>query len=155
MTIARQLSRNEYDALKAATKRLITLVGGLEAAARITRVGHQQLSRYQSREHADQFMPIDIVADLEAEAGEAVVTKVLADLANCNVTSRDEGETEPLGRHLARIAKENADLVAALAIAMSDGKLDDTERATLRAELHAAMDALNRLFGALDGEGAT
>src|SRR5690348_7812019 len=69
-----------YMALKAFTRTLIEQAGGLEAAAARTRVGKTQLGEYAAVGEA-AFMPIDVVADLEADIGDAPVSRELAKIA--------------------------------------------------------------------------
>lgn len=69
-----------YLALKAFTRALIEKAGGLEAAATRTRVGKSQLHEYGNPDKRD-FIPIDVVADLEADVGEPIVSRALAHTA--------------------------------------------------------------------------
>lgn len=79
MSGARQFDRSSYLKLKAATRRLNKQVGGQEAAASLTRVDVGRLCRY-GLAHDPSFMPVDVVADLESDAGDLIVTKILAGL---------------------------------------------------------------------------
>lgn len=67
--------------LKKHTEALIKDVG-YETACRVTGKSKATLGRYFSNatEHADRFMPIDVVAELEEVAGFPYVTKALAEL---------------------------------------------------------------------------
>jgi hypothetical protein len=63
---------------------LVGKIGGLEAAASFCRVGKSTLARYASNVQSDAecFAPIDVVRDLEALAGEPVVTSTLCAMAD-------------------------------------------------------------------------
>lgn len=67
--------------LKKHTESLVKDVG-LEAACRITGKSKATLGRYYSDapEHADRFIPVNSIAELEAEADFPHVTSALADL---------------------------------------------------------------------------
>ncbi|GAB4383662.1 hypothetical protein [Albidovulum sp.] len=80
---------------------------GIEAAARISGKSKATLGRYYSTdpEHANRFMPIDVVALLEQAARFPHVTVALADLRG--VTLSHDG-----GRQNARPGGVNSDVVA-------------------------------------------
>ena len=61
---------------------------GVEAACEITGKSKATLGRYYSDhdEHSDRFMPIDTVAQLEAQASFPHVTKALAELLGCTLS---------------------------------------------------------------------
>jgi len=78
-SLGRAFPACSYMALKAAFRRLTKTVGGQESAASITRVDYQRIGRY-GRAHEPMFAPIDVVADLESDAGCPMVTRAMADL---------------------------------------------------------------------------
>lgn len=75
----RPRSESDYTALKLAARRIVKGCGGLEASSMVTRVGHSELARYYDPEER-LFMPVDVVADLEAIAGHPTVTQTLAQM---------------------------------------------------------------------------
>jgi hypothetical protein len=79
--LPRQLSGAAYLQIKAACRQLVKIVGGIEPAASVTRVGKTALAEYGSPDHP-AFMPVDVVADLEAEVGRTPVTDLLRTLAS-------------------------------------------------------------------------
>lgn len=76
--------------LKKHTEALVKDVG-IEPACELTGKSKATLGRYYSdhAEHADRFMPIDAVINLEKEAGYPHVTSALAELQGISI-SRDE-----------------------------------------------------------------
>ncbi|MEM6478726.1 MAG: hypothetical protein AAF647_06740 [Pseudomonadota bacterium] len=93
--------------LKKHTEALVKSVG-IERACEITGKSKATLGRYyaDSTEHADRFMPVDTVAELEAAAGFPHVTTALAEL-NGNTVSYDRER-----RNTDRGGGVNADVVA-------------------------------------------
>lgn len=91
--------------LKKHTEALVKDVG-IEPACRLTGKSKATLGRYYSTapEHADRFMPVDTVAELEAAARHPHVTNALADLLGLKISY---GETRT-----ARPGGVNADVVA-------------------------------------------
>lgn len=86
---ARAYSADVYLMLRSRTKLLIERLGGVEAAADFTRVGKSMLSNYQTRNGTD-FIPVDVMMDLERAAEEPIVSRELVRLldaapaADCN-----------------------------------------------------------------------
>ena len=76
--------------LKKHTEALVKDVG-IEAACELTGKSKATLGRYYSdhAEHADRFMPVDVVAKLEAEAGYPHVTSALAELQKISLSFDD------------------------------------------------------------------
>jgi len=76
--------------LKRHTETLVKDVG-IEAACEITGKSKATLGRYYSDhpEHADRFMPVDVVAKLEAAAGYPHVTSALAELQKISLSFDD------------------------------------------------------------------
>ncbi len=84
--------------LKKHTEALVKDVG-IEAACALTGKSKATLGRYysDSEEHDDRFMPIDVVAQLEAEAKFPHVTAALADLnaLQCLMTRKSATRRHP------------------------------------------------------------
>jgi len=100
----RSLDAQTYSAIKAAFRRLVKSCGGLEAAATLTRVGKSQLHEYGSLQHEVSFPPADVIADLERDAGDAIVSALLADL----VEPRPHVPGDPADRCMTATAKVGA-----------------------------------------------
>ncbi len=82
--------------LKKHTEALVKDVG-VEAACEITGKSKATLGRYYSDhpEHADRFMPVDVVARLEAKAGYPHVTSALAELQKITLSFDDRRPNAP------------------------------------------------------------
>lgn len=149
MTRARQLPDRDYQALFAATRQLVNAAGGPVAAAAITRGDHQSISRYGSAhpDNADRFMPIDILADLESECEQPVLTAALARLSGhllVPVPSVVLSGTA-LGVITAKALKETSEVFVALADRMGDGKLCADDAAHIGREIDEALSKLAAL----------
>ena len=157
MTADRYLPKNDYLALKAATRRLVTLAGRGPAAAQITRVGQQELSNY-GNPYSERvvFMPADVIADLEAECSQPVVTGLLAEMLGFVLVPLPQKVPglAPLATRLGQLGKEAGDVFIVLGQALKDGEItaDEGEHGrreidelvlaalTLRAELEKATE---------------
>lgn len=73
-----------YCDLKIATRRLVEEVGGVEPAASLTRVGKTMLASYYDP-RSGLYVPVDVVADLEARSKSMPVTTALAQLRHAVV----------------------------------------------------------------------
>lgn len=155
----RQLPANDYAALKAATRQLINAAGGAVAAAAVTRGGHQNIGRYGSAQPDDgeRFMPADVIADLESECGQPVMTRALAKLSGHLLVPepRVVRSGTALGSVTAKALKETSDVFVALGEGLGDGRLCAADAARIEAEIEEAVVKLLalRLQVQADAEG--
>lgn len=140
---ARQLPANDYAGLKAATRQLVTAAGGGNEGSKVTRVSQQVLSGYGSAnaEHAERFVPLDVIADLEAECGQPIVTRKLAELAHCLLVQLPRGAghaavTERSGRSAHEFGEVMAGVFGALA---NDGKITPDEAQPILTDIRELM----------------
>jgi hypothetical protein len=118
-------------------------------------VRQQQLSEYGQAAHK-LFMPIDVVADLEAEAG-PVVTEQLALLCNhilvpLPAVALVEGGC--LDRISAETLKEMGDVFVALGAARADGQICGKDALKILDEIHGAIAKLALLKLQVEAEAA-
>jgi len=143
--------------LKSAQRDLISRCGGIERAAEITNFGKSNVGRWNSPTDPD-LMPLNAVLALEADAGVALVTSVLAGLNGRRVMEPDSEGAGPgavFARH-AEAVRAAGDLMSAGAQAFADGILTPAEMSTLdRAAGHveAALGELRRAIGSGKAEG--
>ncbi|KFL27049.1 hypothetical protein JP74_09030 [Devosia sp. 17-2-E-8] len=150
----RQLPQSDYLALKGASRELVTKVGGSVHAQSVTRVRQQAFSEYGSPDEM-RFMPIDVVADLEAEVG-PVITRTLADLCHCLLVPMPQGRGT--GRVLeasGAAAEDTGKLMIELGQALRDGKITERERDALLRNIHQIMIDLSALAEAVKAEATT
>lgn len=140
---ARQLPATDYAGLKAATRQLLKATGGGNEAAKATRVSQQVLSGYGSGgdEHSERFAPADVIADLEAECGQPIVTRKLAELANCLLVQLPHGAgnsaiTERSGRSAHEFGEVMSGVFAALA---NDGLITPDEAPPILNDIRELM----------------
>lgn len=149
MTSARQLPDRDYQALKAATRQLVNSAGGTVAAAAVTRGDHQNISRYGSAhpDNVDRFMPIDVLADLEIECEQPVLTKELARLSGHLLVPVPKvvRSGTALGMITAKALKETSEVFVALADAMGDGRVCLADAEKIGREIDDALSKLAAL----------
>ena len=130
-------SAQTYRGIKAATRMLVRDAGGLELAAKVTRVERAALSRYENPA-AEQFLPVDVLLDLEAANGEAHVTRYLARAQGHVLIELPKLDgTGEWGEHLGAIAKECGEAISVVGAALSAGG-----NAALAMNLLAAEDVV-------------
>lgn len=119
----RPKSEADYRVLKQASKRLIKACGGLEAASMVTRVGHSELARYYDPSER-LFMPIDVAADLESIAGNAVLSQSLANMQGFALIPIEPQGTMEQTHHwtvlLAQLGEETAATMRQIGAALAD-----------------------------------
>lgn len=142
----RQLPARDYLALKASFRDLVEAAGGGTRAAGHTRTNASLLSRYGAVQEEMQA-PLDVVADLEAQVGDLIVTRALAALHGyVLVPDPALAATAPdFGRHLGAVAREAGDVISGLGEALADGKVCGNEAQGLLGEVREAQAALAHL----------
>jgi hypothetical protein len=129
-----------YSGLKSATGRLLRSVGGAEAIAPLTRGCAETMRNYQ-RPQSDSFAPVDVIADAELDAERPFVTEQLARIAGYQLVPLPE--TLPGEGEIHTAMREAAEMIAAAATALADGRVDHTEAPKLLAEIREANRALS------------
>lgn len=112
---------------------------GIEAAAALTGKSKATLGRYYADgdEHADRFMPIDVVARLESAAGFPHVTAALADLRGITLAHDVRRANMPKGSvnsDVIALSQRFALLIAEYQSAIEDGTITINEAKRLLAE---------------------
>lgn len=142
-----------FHRIKAATRDLIRLSGGLERAATLAALSTSALSRCQCASHAD-IISIPAALALEAECGQSPITAAMASLHGCHLTEADT-EQQAAARAFsgaAQALRGASDLMAATAEAAADGKLTPAEAERMdraAATLDGAMAPLRQTLAAV------
>lgn len=143
--IGRQLPESAYQRLKAATRRLVRAAGGVEHA--VTRVGKSTLSDYCNLQ-SPSFAPIDVIADLEDQVGEPIVSNALAQIAEEGKIPTRSTECDPVAQGAAVMAQLGRFTDEALK-AIADGKVDDAELKRLLRESEQLRVRADELYAHL------
>jgi len=120
---------------------------GIEAACEITGKSKATLGRYysDSDEHGDRFMPIDVVAQLEAAARFPHVTSALADLRGVTLSYDAEKRNAPtkgVNQDVVALAQRFAMLMAEYNAAIGDGVISVNEAKRMLRETLAIQQVL-------------
>ena len=132
--------------LKKQTEALVKEVG-VEAACQLTGKSKATIGRYYSDqdEHGDRFMPIDVVAQLEAASKFPHVTAALADLRGITMsyepTKRNAASTG-VNQDVVALAQRFAQLMSEYNLAISDGKITNNEAKRMLRETLAIQQVL-------------
>ncbi len=123
---------------------LIKTCGGLEEAAGACRVGKSQLANFQDSERVQdpercQFMPADVIADLEAYCGQPIYSRELFEARPTAIDPETMLEEALSGM------KTMADVVAQVSAAVADGVVTPRERKDLEGTLAVLIGVLQRL----------
>ena len=144
----RQLESHDYGLLKNATRKLVQLAGGLEKAARKTRVQKSALASYYDPDSMF-FIPIDVVADLEASSGELPVTQALAlsrGLYLQQVKREHDSEADNLPERLGEVASDVGEVFRNVGIALArEGQITPKLATECRTAIHDTMSELAAL----------
>ncbi|MGA0539989.1 hypothetical protein [Neotabrizicola sp. VNH66] len=142
--------------LKKHTEALVKDVG-IEAACAITGKSKATLGRYysDSDEHEDRFMPIDVVADLEAASRFPHVTAALADLRGITMSydaDRTNSTSTGVNQDVVALAQRFAMLMSEYNQAISDGKISVNEAKRMLRETLALQEVLLQMKLNLEDE---
>ena len=147
----RPLHARDYAALKTALRGLVDAVGGVEAASSVLggySIG--RISEAMSLHHPDRTLRLDLVADLEQVAPQALVTAAMARLAGCvllPLPRRAGSEAEALSG----VLRGAGELGGRVADALGDGRISDDERGRLAEQLDALARAVAHAQAVLAG----
>jgi hypothetical protein len=131
VTLGRTLPESAYLALKAATRRLIKAAGGVDHVT--TRVKKSTLSDYGNIEKPECFATIDVIADLEADVGEPIVSEVLAQLIEDGKRPAKDAALNPVA-HGAEVMMQLGRFTEEALKTLADGHIDDHELKRLISE---------------------
>lgn len=132
--------------LKKHTEALVKDVG-IEAACELTGKSKATIGRYYSEndEHDDRFMPIDVVAALEAASRFPHVTSALADLRGITLSYDGEkrnSSTKGVNQDVVALAQRFGMLMAEYNQAIGDGKITGNEAKRLLRETLAIQQVI-------------
>ncbi len=132
--------------LKRHTEALVKDVG-IEAAARLSGKSKATLGRYYSEdaEHADRFMPIDVVAAIEASSRFPHVTAALANLRGITLSRSEHRANAPKGgvnADVVALSQRFAVLMGEYNTAIEDGRISINEAKRLLHETLAIQQVL-------------
>jgi len=132
--------------LKKHTEALVKDVG-IESACDLSGKSKATLGRYYSdaEEHDDRFMPIDVVASIEAGASFPFVTSALADLRGITMSydgERRNSTSSGINSDVVALSQRFAQLMAEYNQAIADGKISINEAKRLLRETLAIQQVL-------------
>ena len=132
--------------LKKHTEALVKEVG-VEAACALTGRSKATIGRYYSDqdEHGDRFMPIDVVAQLEAASKFPHVTAALADLRGITMSyehGKRNAASTGVNQDVVALAQRFAQLMSEYNLAISDGKITNNEAKRMLRETLAIQQVL-------------
>lgn len=126
--MSRPISDAWFFRIKAATRDLVSLCGGVVRAGEIGHCSKTEISRYQVATD-ESIIPIPVALALEAHCEMPLVTTVLADLQGRRLSAPDEPALScaaVFAQH-SEVVRAAAELMALGAAASADGKLSPAE----------------------------
>lgn len=142
----RHMQRTPDPEIKAATRRLITACGGIDAAASAVGLGRSTMAEYQAA-HLVSHMPLDVVCVLEQFSGTVEITALLARRHGLALVPAESSPAACLTRQVSRLFQEAAELGGAHADALTDGIIDATERERIGREASDVIRVASEILG--------
>lgn len=126
------ISEAWFHRLKAATRDLVKVCGGVVRAGEVAGYSKTEVGRWQSATDVD-IIPIPAALALEADSGRAFVTAVMAELNERRLSEPGASarETANLARTHAEVAHAVGEASIQLAIAQEDGVITPSEAETI------------------------
>lgn len=158
----RHLPSADYTALKAAFRRLVRAAGGGRASAAVTVVDAARISLYGNPNTPDSAR-CDVIADLEGETGDPIVTRELARLSGYVLVPVPVVAGDPVWlQHMADNHQELGDVVQRITAALQgktragvvgDITADEIHEMDLKKEAFELLETAARLYAAVDQAG--
>lgn len=142
----RQITDSERIALKAATRRVVELAGGPNLASSSTRVAASQLSLYGNVNDA-QFVPLDVVVDLDRLAGDNVLLRTLAAMAGFELIARasSQDDSSCITSSAGDLAQEAGQLVSDVITAARDKTITPAEATAISGKALQIEETINEI----------
>jgi hypothetical protein len=135
----------DYRAIKTAFRQSVMLVGGLHAAASVTRVGASQLADYYHPQKLDTSPTADVVMDLAAVAQQPLVLAEMARILGYRLVPLDRQDGAQLAALIAESARESADVPAAFLDGLGDGDICRADAAEVERHALEAANSFTRV----------
>lgn len=140
------MQRSPDPDFKAASRRLITACGGIDAAASAAGLGRSTMAEYQAA-HLVAHMPVDVAFMLEEFSGAMEITALLARRHGLALVPVEGGPAASLTRQVSRLFHEAAELGAAHAEALADGNITAAERERIGREAGDVVRVASEILG--------
>lgn len=134
-SVSGQHAPQVYAATKTAWKLLVGRLGGTEAVASCTRATRSMASDYGNIQ-SERFVPVDVLLDAEAVAGEPLVTAALARAQGYELIPVSPVSDCDLAIELARMGADNADLFAQVSAHLAGAPLTPAQLGKALADLN-------------------
>lgn len=143
--------------IKAATRDLVKLVGGVQRAAAIANVSAPSVSRWQTATTPD-VIPVSAIIALEKEAEAPLVTAVLADLSGRALVESVRDSSSCIMAQHADFAEQVSETLSVATRALSDLRVTPAEATAVVKELRdliATAKTQIRTLSAIAASGET
>lgn len=136
--------------LKAAQRDLIERCGGINRVEKVAGFSRSQVGRWNNPNDTDH-MSLVVVRTLEADAGQPVVTAVMAEINGWHIADTDD---EPVAKLGLMAAHSNslffqADIARDIAAAIADGRVSPAEAAVIDRAVAKAVQGYEELRASL------
>lgn len=138
-----RVSDVHFGEIKAATQMAIHRLYGLANAAMVCRAEKTALHEYQSINHPDRVIPLDIALQLDTACGEPIILGAMARMQGFTLTAPERAENPQIDTAMAQIAGGAGALLATFVEAKADDHLGAGEKVRLREHLDAIEAGLS------------
>ncbi|MFT8463158.1 phage regulatory CII family protein [Acetobacter persici] len=133
--------------LKTATKQAVEHVGGIDAAATISRVGRTQFSDYSNRQR-DGMVPVDVALDLDHCAEKPLILAAMAHALGYVLIPQHVGVGD-FGHDMGEFAVTSGEVLSTAVRILSDGRIDPHEADEIAPKLAHAKHIVERALACI------
>lgn len=126
----RSTNEGQRASLKTASHALVRALGGIEAAETVTRISDAHLARCYGADHG-QYLPVDVILDLELAAPRPFITECLARLQGYYIFRPPQAGGSVISSALAAIGRDTGRVFENAGEALADGTIDPDEAMAL------------------------
>ncbi|KAA8387061.1 hypothetical protein FOH24_07135 [Acetobacter tropicalis] len=131
--------------LKTATKQAVEHVGGIDAAATISRVGRTQFSDYSNRQR-DGMVPVDVAIDLDHCAEKPLILAAMAHALGYMLIPHHIGPGD-FGENMSEFAMSSGDILSTAMRILEDHQIDLPEANEIAPKFSRAIHVLQHAMG--------
>lgn len=136
-------------AIKTATKTAVGALGGIDAAASVSRVGRSTIADYYNRQ-CQQVIPLDIAVALDQCAQHPHLLSAMAHAEGYGLLPLQIGHGD-VAQDMENIATSAGELMAETVRALADGVVTNDERHALLERLHRLQHFVSHATATLRG----
>ncbi len=136
--------------LKAATRDAVSMAGGPQRAALVSRGSASRLCEYGSVGCEDRYIPVDVAMALEADIGAPVISRAMADALGFDLVPRNPvSDAATIKHQVSESMRGFGNLLADINAALEDGRIDHLEAVGIEKAITPEIERLHSMLASV------